>query len=165
MNSHVGYQSNVRTLQFQSVNRVWNTTQQNWVKAITRSVNKAVTQPKESKYPASNTTIRVMLRLGLLRPSIIWNRRAGAPVSITSLVVVSYEFKWIVIFAIRKSYLAITTYKSYDRLTNYIHANLGQPAIELQLIGMQCSHKLLWINCTCHYSQDTHLSKTVPHIY
>ena len=56
-------------------------------------------------------------------------------------------------------------YKSYDSSSNQIEVNLGQPTVGLQMVGIWCPLELLGINTTWHYSQDTHLSKMVPHSY
>ena len=58
---------------------------------------------------AVNTSLRVMLRLGLIHLSEGSNEGDDAPAPIASLVVVSCEFEWIENIVFRESYLANPT--------------------------------------------------------
>ena len=118
MSSYVRYDSDVRTLGFQIVNRMQFTTQQNCAKAITRGTKEAIIQSKESLCPAFNTTLRGMPRLGLIHLSEGSHKGAGSPAPIASLVIVSCEFERIENIAFRESYLANYVEKLQQRSTN-----------------------------------------------
>ena len=59
----------------------------------------------------------------------------------------------------------VQNHKTNFQKANETNVDLDQRTLELQSIGIRCPLELLGINLTWRCSQDTHLSKTVPHDY